>query len=123
MEREDLVARAKTMGEILRKRLSRLEAHPNVAEVRGLGLMQAIELVRDKGTLQRFPADARMTRRVVAAGLRKGVFFYPAGSGVAQDVVMLGPPMIITEEDIDLLVTVLEESIDEAVSRSGAALN
>jgi len=62
-----------------------------------------------------------MTRRVVAAGLRKGVFFYPGGSGHAQEVIMLGPPMIITEDDVDLLVTVLEESIDEAVSRSGAA--
>ena len=36
---------------------------------------------------------------------------------------MLGPPMIITEDDIDLLVTVLEESIDEAISRSSAARN
>ena len=123
MEREDLVARAKTMGEKLRARLPDLEAHPHVAEVRGLGLMLAIELVRDKATLERFPAEARMTRRVVAAGLRKGVFFYPGGSGAAQDVIMLGPPMIITEDDIDLLATVLEESIDEAVSRSGAAQN
>ena len=36
---------------------------------------------------------------------------------------MLGPPFIITEDDIDLLVTVLRQSIDEAVSRSGAARN
>jgi adenosylmethionine-8-amino-7-oxononanoate aminotransferase len=120
MEREDLVVRSKSMGEVLRKRLARLEEHPNVAEIRGIGLMQAVELVRDKETLERFPADERMTRRVVAAGLRKGVFFYPAGSGAAQDVIMLGPPLIITEDDIDLLVTVLEESIDEAASRSGA---
>ena len=55
---------------------------------------------------------------VVAAGLSKGVFLYPAGSGAAQDVIMLGPPFIITEDDIDLLVTVLEESIDAAVQRS-----
>jgi adenosylmethionine-8-amino-7-oxononanoate aminotransferase len=62
-----------------------------------------------------------VTRRVVAAGLRNGVFFYPGGSGIAQDVIMLGPPFIITEDDIDLLVTVLEQSIDEAVARAGAA--
>jgi adenosylmethionine-8-amino-7-oxononanoate aminotransferase len=121
MEREDLVARAKTMGDMLRERLRRLENHPHVAEVRGIGLMQAVELVRDKDTLERFPAEERMTRRVVAAGLRKGVFFYPGGSGQAQDVIMLGPPLIITEDDVDLLVMVLEESIDEAVSRSSAA--
>lgn len=117
LEREDLVARAKTMGEILAKRLSRLAAHPNVAEVRGLGLMRAVEIVRDRDTLERFAAEARITRRIVAAGLKKGVFFYPAGSGEAQDVIMLGPPFIITEDDIDLLATVLEESIDSVVSR------
>ena len=121
MEREDLVRRAKTMGEVLRKRLTRLENHPHVAEVRGIALMMGIELVRDKKTLERFPAEERMTRRVVAAGLRKGVFFYPGGSATAQDVIMLGPPLIITEDDIDLLAMVLEESIDEAVSRSNAA--
>jgi len=117
MEREDLVARAKSMGELLSKGLARLTQHPNVAEVRGLGLMQAVEIVRDRDTLERFPADAHITRRVVAAGLSKGVFLYPAGSGVAQDIIMLGPPFIITEDDIDLLVSVLEESIDAAVSR------
>ena len=88
-----------------------------MAEVRGLGLMRAVEIVRDRDTLERFPAEERITRRIVAAGLRKGVFFYPAGSGPAQDVIMLGPPFIITEEDIDLLVAVLEESIDSAISR------
>jgi adenosylmethionine-8-amino-7-oxononanoate aminotransferase len=121
MEREDLVARAKSMGQLLSKRLARLANHPNVAEVRGLGLMQAVEIVRDRETLERFPVDAHITRRIVAAGLSKGVFLYPAGSGAAQDVIMLGPPFIITEEDIELLVTVLEESTDEAVLRTGAA--
>jgi adenosylmethionine-8-amino-7-oxononanoate aminotransferase len=121
MQREDLVARARTMGDLLRRRLAPLEQHPNVAEIRGRGLMLGIELVRDKGNLERFPAEARLTRRVVAAGLRNGVFFYPGGSGAAQDVIMLGPPFIITEEDIDLLVTALEQSIDEAVGRADAA--
>jgi len=121
VEREDLVARAKTMGDLLAKRMSRLADHPNVAEVRGIGLMQAVEIVRDRDTLERFPAEERITRRIVAAGLRKGVFFYPGGSGPAQDVIMLGPPFIITEDEIDLLVTALEESIDSAVSRSGSA--
>jgi len=121
VEREDLVARVKTMGALLAQRLSRLADHPNVGQVRGLGLMQAVEVVRDRDTLERFPAEERITRRIVAAGLGRGVFFYPAGSGPAQDVIMLGPPFIITETDIDLLVNVLEESIDAAVSRRSGA--
>jgi adenosylmethionine-8-amino-7-oxononanoate aminotransferase len=117
IERDDLVARGQTMGEVLANRLARLADHPNVAEVRGLGLMRAVEIVRDRETLERFPADARITRRIVAEGLKRGVFFYPGGSGKAQDVIMLGPPFIVSEEDIDLLVTVLQEAIDSAVSR------
>jgi adenosylmethionine-8-amino-7-oxononanoate aminotransferase len=116
MEREDLVARAARMGDLLRERLARLEAHPNVAEVRGLGLLQAVELVRDKETLERFPASERFVQRVSSIGLQKGVFFYPAGSGEAQDIVLLGPPFTITEDEIDMLATVLEETIDLAAS-------
>jgi adenosylmethionine-8-amino-7-oxononanoate aminotransferase len=121
MEREDLVARARTMGELLGKRLERFAQHPNVAEVRGLGLMRAVEIVRDRDTLERFPPDAQITRRIVAAGLSQGVFVYPAGSGAAQDIIMLGPPFIITEDDIDLLVDVLEKSIDSAIARYGSS--
>jgi adenosylmethionine-8-amino-7-oxononanoate aminotransferase len=120
LEREDLVARVQTMGQLLNERLSRLAGHPNVAEIRGLGLMKAVEIVRDRDTLERFPAEERITRRIVAAGLKKGVFFYPAGSGPAQDVIMLGPPFIVTEAGIDILVSVLEESIDAALSRRGS---
>jgi adenosylmethionine-8-amino-7-oxononanoate aminotransferase len=116
MEREDLVARAAKRGDLLRERLARLESHPNVAEVRGLGLLQAVELVRDKDTLERFPASDRFVNKVSGIGLQKGVFFYPAGSGEAQDIVLLGPPFTITEDEIDMLGSVLEESIDLAAA-------
>ena len=116
MEREELVARAAKMGDLLRERLARLEGHPNVAEVRGLGLLQAVELVRDKDTLERFPASDHFVNKITSIGLQKGVFFYPAGSGEAQDVVLLGPPFTITEDEVDMLASVLEETIDLAVA-------
>ena len=117
LEREDLVARAAEMGRVLRARLATLEEHPHVAEVRGLGLLLGIELVRDCETLERFAPSERVAQRVVAAGLQRGVYYYPAGSGPAQDVIMLGPPFTITEQEIDMLVSTLHESIDAAVSR------
>lgn len=79
--------------------------------------MLGIELVRNRETMERFPAKAKMVSRVMAEGLKRGVFFYPGGSGRAQDVVMLGPPFIINGEDIDTLVGVLAESIAAAVGR------
>jgi adenosylmethionine-8-amino-7-oxononanoate aminotransferase len=116
MEREHLVARAGKMGPLLRERLAKLEGHPNVAEVRGLGLLQAVELVRDSESLERFAPEDRITRKITAIGLKKGVFFYAAGSGEVQDVILLGPPLTVTEDEIEMIGSVLEESIDMAVA-------
>ncbi|OAI43504.1 hypothetical protein AYO38_10740 [bacterium SCGC AG-212-C10] len=117
MEREELVARAERMGTLLKSRLQEsLGAHPNVAEVRGLGLLLGMELVRDRDTLERFPGEAKIAARVQAEGLKNGVFYYAAGSGPARDVILLGPPFSINGEDIDLLVSVLGDSIESAVA-------
>ena len=116
LEREDLVRRAAELGEKLRKALEPLEEHPNVAQVRGLGLLQAVELVRDRETLEPFPAEARLAMNVVVQGLPRGVFFYPGGSDPARDVVCLGPPFVIGDEEIELMARVLPEAIDAAVT-------
>jgi adenosylmethionine-8-amino-7-oxononanoate aminotransferase len=117
VRREKLVARAESMGALLRERLARLEKHPHVAEVRGRGLLQSLELVRDRDGAVPFPAEARVTARVVGTGIRNGVFFYPGGCDPARDVICLGPPFIIEPREIDLLVDVLERSIDEVVAK------
>ncbi len=116
LEREDLVRRAATLGERLTKALAPLSRHPNVAEVRGLGLLQAVEIVRDRGSLEPFPAEVGMGMRVVVQGMLRGVFFYPGGCDPARDVIVLGPPFILGDEEIELIARVLPESIDAAVA-------
>ncbi|HUF56848.1 MAG TPA: aminotransferase class III-fold pyridoxal phosphate-dependent enzyme, partial [Thermohalobaculum sp.] len=119
LERERLVERAAAMGRLLRDRLEQvLGSHPNVADVRGRGLLQAVELVRDRTTLEPFPKAARLTSKVVAAGLGEDVFFYPGGSDPARDVITLGPPFIVTEAEIDRLVEVLGRAISSAAARA-----
>jgi len=118
MEREDLVSRAEKMGQVLRDRLSVLESHPNVAEIRGRGLMLGIEFVKDRDGLECFAEEDHFTNRVVAAGLSEGAFFYPSGIDPARDAIMLGPPLTIDDEEIDLLVTALEASIESALRRT-----
>lgn len=114
VEREKLIARAAQMGALLRERLAKkLEKHPHVAEIRGRGLLQAIELVQDRESLAPFPAEARVTARIVATGIQNGVFFYPGGCDPARDVICLGPPFVIEPAEIDFLVDVLERSIDQ----------
>jgi len=116
LDREGLVERAAEMGERLSERLAPLRDHPNVGEVRGRGLLQAVEFVRDKKTRTPFAKEVRFSTRVAAAGLANGVFFYPGGCPPAQDVVCFGPPFIITPEEIDFVVGVLEKSLGEALA-------
>jgi adenosylmethionine-8-amino-7-oxononanoate aminotransferase len=113
VEREGLVERAAKLGPQLRERLvDALGEHPHVAEIRGRGLLQAIELVEDRETLAPFPPEARATGRVVAAGVAHGAFFYPGGAGAAQDVICLGPPLVIDEAELERLVAILSQSLD-----------
>jgi adenosylmethionine-8-amino-7-oxononanoate aminotransferase len=118
LEREDLVAAAGALGKQLRARLDdALADHPHVAQIRGRGLLQGVELVRDRDTLEPFPAERRLAADVVAAGLRRDVWLYPAGSGQPQDCILLGPPFVVTDSDLDRIVEVLVASIDEATAQ------
>jgi len=116
LEREDLVARAAAQGEKLGKRLEGLRSHPHVGDVRGRGLMWAVELVKSRETLEPFPAEANLAGRVVAHGLGEGVFFYPAGSGAARDAVMMGPPFTVSDAEIEKIGDALERALDKAVA-------
>jgi adenosylmethionine-8-amino-7-oxononanoate aminotransferase len=118
MEREHLVDRAAEIGRKLRRRLAALESHPNVAEIRGRGLLLGVELVKDRDTLEPFPETDRLPLKVVMAGLAEGVFFYPGGCDPARDVILLGPPFIIEDEHIEQIVTSLATAIDAAVGRA-----
>lgn len=118
IEREGLVERAARMGEYLGLQLSRLLAHRHVAQVRGRGMLWAVELVRDKNTLERFPEKAGVTHAVVRAGLERGALFYFGGTGEHRDILCLGPPFIVDHSEIDFMVDVLEESIEAVVGAS-----
>lgn len=121
MHRERLVdgvtARGETLTRLLREAF---DDHPHVAEIRGRGLLQAIELVADRDSLEPFPAEARLTGRVVAEGIERGVFFYPGGTGEIRDIVAMGPPFIIGEDELQLMVEVLREAVDAAIASIGS---
>jgi len=98
-ERDDLFARAKTMGERLQARLQEYAGHELVGEVRGKGLIGAIELVANKETGQAF-ADGRVGAFAQRACQNEGLLLrVVAGSSVA-----FCPPLIIEEEQIDEMV-------------------
>ncbi len=80
--------------------------HPHVGDVRGLGLMCAVEIVKDKETKEEFSADEKVGPRVHQAGVQRGLF-----SRVRGDVYCLAPPIVTTEEQLDQIVDILKESI------------
>ncbi len=104
------------MGNQLRKQLAQFETHPNVAGIRGKGLMIGIEFVKDRATMERCPPSARFAARFQGAGLRHGVFFYAAGSGPVQDAVLIGPPFTINGEDIDVMVDAFGAALAETLA-------
>lgn len=118
LEREQLVQQADLRGQYLEKRLSRLKDHPNVGDIRGIGLMRAIEFVMDKDTLTPFPRTKKITERLTGFMFQNGMITYPCMGFVngAGDGVMLSPPYIISESEIDQMVDSIESAIHEVFS-------
>jgi len=104
----DLVEASREKGERLLKDLSAALANsPVVGEVRGIGLMVGMEIVADRGTKTSFPRTDRVTERIVGAARERGLLLYSStghADGVNGDLVMLGPPYIISDEERALVV-------------------
>ena len=82
--------------------------HPRVGDIRGLGLLRAVELVADRDSRAPFPRSDRVTERVVAACAEHGVLVYSStgcADGTDGDLLVLGPPLVITEAEVDELVS------------------
>jgi adenosylmethionine-8-amino-7-oxononanoate aminotransferase len=120
IDKEDLISRAGKMGAILRQKLNRLEDLPIVGDIRGKGMMWGIELVKNKETKEPFPVEKKVTNTLVLDCLLKGVFFYPGyyeddnGQG---DHLMIAPPFIITEEQMDFCVDTLYQTLEENLEK------
>lgn len=111
----DLVAASAERGEQLGAALrARLGDHPHVGDIRGLGLLRAVELVADRDTRAPFPRGERVTERVLEAGKAAGVLLYP-GTGCADgtdgDLLVLGPPLVIAPEQVDRLADLTAQAV------------
>ncbi len=108
---EKLADRAATMGRRMLDGLQRIADHPNVGEVRGLGMMAAVELVADKATRSPFEPAAKMGERVTHEFRQHGLFTRARG-----DVICLAPPLVTTEEQMDRLLAIVGQGIEVATA-------
>jgi len=114
MDKHDLLDNAAKMGEYLGQRLEELLIHPSVGDVRGKGLMWGLEFVRDKATKETFDPQQLFHFMVYEAARKKSLVLLPSGGcdrGQAGDMALLGPPLIITQTQIDEMVGILDEAL------------
>jgi adenosylmethionine-8-amino-7-oxononanoate aminotransferase len=107
-----LVDRSRELGERLLSGLrTELEDAPTVGDVRGLGLMIGIELVRNRGTKEPFARSATVAERILAAARDAGLLLYSSTGhvdGTNGDLVMLGPPFSMSDDEA---ATLLERTV------------
>jgi adenosylmethionine-8-amino-7-oxononanoate aminotransferase len=120
MEREHLVERSAELGARLGAQIKEtLSGHPMVGDIRGVAMFWGIELVRDRATRTPYDPDSRVITKVLAAAMKHGLFVYPA-SGMAGraggDTVMVTPPFVIGEAEIEYIVNNLRTALDEVYS-------
>ncbi len=115
IEAHGLVERARKLGEFLAKRLECLRKLPCVGDVRGKGLLQTVEFVADKKTRQPFAAGQHFAARVFDELRDRGALVYAisgAVDGASGDHLLIAPPFVIEETEIDWFVGALQESIE-----------
>ena len=108
LKRDRLVARCAKMGATLQRRLATLGELAHVGDVRGRGLLAGIEFVDDKSTRTPFPRAAKFAEAFTDAAQQAGLIVWPnvgQADGVNGDLVVVAPPFIITEPEIDQIVT------------------
>jgi adenosylmethionine-8-amino-7-oxononanoate aminotransferase len=117
---DDLVDASSRRGERLRKELAAaLDEVAIVGDVRGIGLMIGIELVADRSTREPFSRAEQLTERVLAAGRELGLLLYSSTghvNGTDGDLLMLGPPFVIADDEADLVVERTAAAIARAVA-------
>jgi adenosylmethionine-8-amino-7-oxononanoate aminotransferase len=115
MEEEDLPGRSAKLGERLRNKLSVVEDHPNVGDVRGKGLLIGIELVEDQAS--KHPASPEKVGAVISGCQERGLIVGKNGDTVAgfNNVITLAPPLVVTDEDLEFIAQTVKESLRKNV--------
>jgi L-2,4-diaminobutyrate transaminase len=109
VEAEDLAGNARTVGNHLLAGLrAALERHPNVGEVRGIGLLAAVEFVADRASKRRFDPAEKVGARVSAAARERGIIARAMPHG---DILGMAPPLVLTRAEADEIVEAVADAV------------
>ena len=114
-----LIERVQAKGDILTERLEhRFGQHPHVGEIRGRGLFRGIEFVEDRTTKDPFDPSKGVAAKLKKAAFAEGLICYPMSGtidGRRGDHILLAPPFIIEDDQIDELTDKLERAVASVV--------
>ncbi len=120
LEKEGLVERAESVGSALGEKLrDALADSPYVADIRGVGLLWGVEFVADTHTLKPFQRSEKVTERLWDHAFSEGTIFYKAigMAGADGDGLVIAPPFVIREEEMDMAVSALEGAVIRVLGR------
>ncbi len=117
---DGLLARVKPLGSLFEKKLrAAFGSHPNVGDIRGRGLFWGVELVADRATKEPLDPTLRVNAHLKKEALAAGLMCYPMGGtldGVRGDHVLLAPPFIVEEQQLDECVEKLGRAISSVLA-------
>jgi adenosylmethionine-8-amino-7-oxononanoate aminotransferase len=119
IESQKLFERVSPVAQLLRSQLKQVEVHPNVGEVRGLGLLLGIEVVKNKSTREPFPREENIAEKIRQAALAENVLTYPSQGcidGIRGDHVLLAPPFVLTAAESEIIARALEAALARVFS-------
>lgn len=115
IKKHDLVARSAKMGRLFLDKLKSLENLPMVGQVRGVGMLLAIEFVKEKESRTPYPGGSKISAKVAEYCFNKGVIVTAGVEGCADgvngDAMQIAPPLIIEEKEMDIVVETLRDGI------------
>ena len=112
---ENLIANSAEMGTYLGQKLYHtFSEHPHIGDIRGKGLFGGLEFVQDRATKTPYPATDKLHDRIRQRAFDNGLMVYYSqgcADGGNGDIIMLGPPLIVTREQVDEMVELLAAAI------------
>ncbi len=120
IERDALLDRTRQAGARLHHLLEQVfVGHPHVGDIRGRGLFWGVEVVHDRVTRQPFDSTLRLHARIKREAMARGLMVYPMGGtvdGRSGDHVLLAPPFIATDTELELIAERFQSALDAAIS-------
>jgi adenosylmethionine-8-amino-7-oxononanoate aminotransferase len=119
LEKQDLFARVVPAAKHLLEALTPLSLHPNVGEIRGLGLLLGIEFVKNRSNREPFSKEENIAEKIRQAAQQKNILTYPTQGcvdGLLGDHILLAPPFIISAEESQLIAKALHFALQQVFS-------